>query len=130
MSYEHTAGKTANKNNAIHRATGNNEFQLSRGGAHPEELVAQAHWYGYRDIAITDRNTLAGVVRAHAAARTKGTRIIIGCRLDLVDGVSLLAYPTNNDAYAQLCMLLTKGNRRTEKANELFKGMCMNMQRA
>ena len=90
-------------------------FSFLRGASHPEELVEQAVIYGYREIGITDRNSLAGIVRAHAAAKAKGIRIITGCHLDLIDGTSLLAYPTDKEAYAQLCTLLTKGNRRTEK---------------
>ncbi|KQS31542.1 DNA polymerase [Dyadobacter sp. Leaf189] len=91
-------------------------FSFLRGGSHPEELVAQAVNYGYKKIAITDRNTLAGVVRAHAAAKKlKGIRVIPACRLDLLDGPSLLAYPTNKNAYSRLSALLTEGNIRTEK---------------
>ena len=90
-------------------------FTFLRGASHPEELVEQAIMYGYKEIAITDRNTLAGIVRAYAAAKAKPIRVITGCRLDLTDGISLLTYPTNGDAYAQLCTLLTKGNIRTEK---------------
>src|SRR4030095_15008153 len=97
-------------------------FSFLRGASHPEELVEQAVAYGYRAIAITDRNSLAGIVRAHAAAKGRGTRVITGCRLDLIDGPSLLAYPTNKEAYEQLCTLLTKGNIRTEKGKcDLYK---------
>ena len=59
-------------------------FSFLRGASHPEELVEQAAAYGYNEIAITDRNTLAGIVRAHAAAKEKDIRIITGCRLDLI----------------------------------------------
>jgi error-prone DNA polymerase len=90
-------------------------FTFLRGGSHPEELVEQALALGYNEIAITDHNTLAGIVRAHAAARGKAIRIIPACRLDLLDGPSLLAYPTNQEAYARLSGLLSIGNRRTEK---------------
>ncbi|CAG5068102.1 Error-prone DNA polymerase [Dyadobacter sp. CECT 9623] len=91
-------------------------FSFLRGGSHPEELVAQAFEYKYKKIAITDRNTLAGVVRAFAAAKKlKGIKIIPACRLDLLDGPSLLAYPTNRNAYSRLSALLTEGNIRTEK---------------
>ncbi|MDQ6763273.1 MAG: error-prone DNA polymerase [Bacteroidota bacterium] len=90
-------------------------FSFLRGASHPEEIIQQAEAYGYKEIAITDRNTLAGIVRAYVAAKEKDIRVITGCRLDLIDGISLLAYPTNNDAYSQLCTLLTKGNIRTEK---------------
>ena len=90
-------------------------FSFLRGGSHPEEMVEQAVALGYKEIAITDHNTLAGIVRAHAAAKVKGIHIIPACRLDLLDGPSLLAYPTSRQAYARLSGLLTVGNMRTEK---------------
>jgi len=97
-------------------------FSFLRGASHPEELVEEANEMGYASIAITDRNSLAGIVRAHAAAKKKGIRIIVGCRLDLLDGLSLLAYPTNTSAYSRLCNLLTTGNRRAEKGDcHLYK---------
>lgn len=97
-------------------------FTFLRGASHPEELVEQALLLGYKEIAITDRNSLAGIVRAHAAAKKKGIRLIVGCRLDLIDGPSLLAYPTNKNAYSLLCNLLTLGNRRAEKGEcHLYK---------
>ncbi len=90
-------------------------FSFLRGGSHPEEIVEQAAALGYKEIAITDRNTLAGIVRAHIAAKNKDIRIIPACRLDLLDGASLLAYPTNKAAYARLSALLSKGKLCTEK---------------
>lgn len=90
-------------------------FSFLRGGSHPEEVVEQAAALGYKQIAITDRNTLAGVVRAYAAAKQKNIRIIIGCHLELLDGPPLLAYPTNGEAYGRLSTLLSEGNLRTEK---------------
>ncbi len=90
-------------------------FTFLRGGSHPEEIVEQAAELGYKAVAITDRNTLAGVVRAHVAARGKNIRFIPACRLDLLDGTSLLAYPTSKSAYANLSALLTEGNLRAEK---------------
>ncbi|MDB5024400.1 MAG: error-prone polymerase [Mucilaginibacter sp.] len=92
-------------------------FSFLRGGAHPEELVEQAADYGQTKIAITDRNSVAGVVRAHLAAKARGISIIPACRLDLLDGPSLLAYPTDQDAWGRLCALLTTGNLRTEKGD-------------
>ncbi|MFM9911048.1 MAG: error-prone DNA polymerase [Chitinophagaceae bacterium] len=92
-------------------------FSFLRGASHPEELVEQAHAYGYSEIGITDRNSFAGVVRAHAAAKKKGIRIIPGCRIDLLNGPSLLAYPTDKNAWSILCNLLTLGNRRAEKGS-------------
>lgn len=97
-------------------------FSFLRGASHPEELVEQAALYGYPVIAITDHNTLAGVVRAHVAAKAKGMRIIPGATLVLQDGPSLLALPTDKAAYGRLSRLLTTGNLRTEKGKcELYK---------
>jgi error-prone DNA polymerase len=92
-------------------------FSFLRGGSHPEELVMQAAVLGHTKIAITDRNSVAGVVRAHLAARPDNVdiKIIPACRLDLLDGASLLAYPTDMDAWSRLSGLLTRGNLRAEK---------------
>jgi error-prone DNA polymerase len=97
-------------------------FSFLRGASHPEELVEQAQEYDYREIAITDRNTLAGIVRGHVAAKAGNIRLIPGCRLDLLDGPSLLAYPINKEAYSRLSSLLTAGNMRAEKGKcDLYK---------
>lgn len=97
-------------------------FTFLRGASHPEEMVEYAAALGYREVAITDRNTLAGIVRAHATAKANSIRLIVGCRLDLLNGLSLLAYPTNITAYSQLSNLLTLGNRRAEKGEcHLYK---------
>ena len=90
-------------------------FSFLRGASHPEEIVEYAAQLGYAQVAITDRNTLAGVVRAHVAAIRQGIRLIVGCRLDLLDGPGLLAYPRSVEAYAALSALLTRGNLRAEK---------------
>ena len=90
-------------------------FTFLRGASHPDEVVNHAAELGYSRISITDRNSFAGIVRAHVAAKNKGMSIIPGCRLDLLDGPSLLAYPINKEAYGRLSTLLTLGNRRTEK---------------
>ena len=97
-------------------------FSFLRGASHPEELVDQAAAYGYTSIAITDRNSFAGIVRGHVAAKKLGIRIIPACRLDLLDGPSLLAFPTDKSAYSQLSSLLTLGNLRAEKGEcHLYK---------
>lgn len=97
-------------------------FTFLRGASHPEELVEQAASYGYGEIAITDRNTFAGIVRAHVAAKKHGIRIIPACHLELIDGPPLLALPTNQQAYSTLSNLLTLGNLRTEKGKcDLYK---------
>ena len=97
-------------------------FSFLRGASHPEEMVDQAVALGYDAIAITDRNTFAGIVRAHAAAKKAGIRLIPACRLDLMDGPSLLAFPTDIKAYAKISALLTLGNLRAEKGScHLYK---------
>src|SRR5688500_8011256 len=97
-------------------------FSFLRGASHPEELVEQAALYGYKAIAITDRNTFAGIVRAHVAAMKSGIRLIPACRLDLVDGPSLLAFPSDKLAYSRISNLLTVGNLRAEKGKcHLYK---------
>jgi len=90
-------------------------FTFLRGGSHAEELVATAKALGHEAIAVADANTLAGVVRAHLAAREVGIKFIPGARLVLQDAPSLLVYPTDRAAYGRLCRLLTLGQRRTEK---------------
>jgi error-prone DNA polymerase len=90
-------------------------FSFLRGGSHPDELVQQAAALGLAAIAITDRNSIAGLVRAHQAAKEAGIRLVIGARLDLMDGMSLLAFPEDRAAYARLTTLLTLGKRRAPK---------------
>ncbi|KQM69234.1 DNA polymerase [Pedobacter sp. Leaf216] len=92
-------------------------FSFLRGASHPEELIDQAAQMGYQKLAITDRNTLAGIVRAHVAARNHDIQLIPACRLDLLDAPSLLAYPTDRAAYGRLSALLSLGNMRAEKGS-------------
>jgi error-prone DNA polymerase len=91
-------------------------FSFLRGASSAEEIFAQAAILGIEAVAIADCNTLAGIVRAHEAAKATGTRLIVGCRLDLADGMSLLVYPTNRPAYSRLCRLLSIGKKRGGKA--------------
>ncbi len=95
-------------------------FSFLQGASHPDELVNQAIIYNYNAIAITDRNTFAGIVRAHTAAKGKNIKFIPACRLELSDGPDLLAYPINKTAYSSLSSLLTIGNLRTEKGKCLL----------
>ena len=91
-------------------------FSFLRGASFCEELFAQAAHLGLEALAITDRNSLAGIIRAYEAARTTEVRLIVGCRLDLTDGTSFLVYPTDRPAYAQLCRMLSVGKKRGGKA--------------
>jgi error-prone DNA polymerase len=91
------------------------QFSFLRGASSAEELFAQAAVYGIDALGIVDRNSLAGIVRAHEAAKVTGVRLVVGARLDLADGTALLAYPTDRLAYARLCRLLTVGKARAGK---------------
>jgi error-prone DNA polymerase len=90
-------------------------FSFLHGASHPDELVATAAALGHQAIAITDHNSLAGIVRAHHAAKEAGLRLVVGCRLDLCDGTSLLAFPEDRAAHGRLTRLLTSGKRRAPK---------------
>jgi error-prone DNA polymerase len=100
-------------------------FSFLRGGSHAEELVMQAKHLEISALAVTDHNSLAGVVRAHGAAKDTELRFVVGCRLEFYmrqplspeteKTLALFAYPTNRAAYGRLCRLLTLGQRRAEK---------------
>ncbi len=90
-------------------------YSFLRGASHVEELLAAAKLLGLPAIAITDRNTLAGLARAHHRAEEAGIRLVVGCRLDLRDSLPVLVYPTDRAGYAQLCRLLTLGKGRAGK---------------
>ncbi|MEE1545094.1 MAG: PHP domain-containing protein, partial [Alphaproteobacteria bacterium] len=90
-------------------------FSFLEGASHAHELVATAAALGIEALAVCDRNTLAGIVRAHAAAKEANIRLLIGARLDLVDGPSALCLPHDRAAYGRLSRLLTLGRRRAPK---------------
>jgi len=90
-------------------------FTFLTGASHPEELAARAKDLGLKALAVADRNTLAGIVRAHAAAKEEGLQYIPGARIVLEDGAQFLMFPETRNAYGRLCRLLTVGKRRAEK---------------
>ena len=97
-------------------------FSFMRAASHPEELVTQAAAFGYRAIGIADRNSLSGLVRAHVEAKKVGIPLLVGSRIDLKDGASMLAYPENRPAYGRLSKLITLGRRRSPKGEcELYR---------
>jgi error-prone DNA polymerase len=109
-----TAARTAPPAPDVELAVTSN-FSFLRGALHPHELVERAAALGYRAIGIADRNTVAGVVRAHVAAKAAGIRLVPGCRLVTVDGIEVLAYPADRAAWGRLCRVLTVGKRRAKK---------------
>jgi len=90
-------------------------FSFLHGASHGDELVAQAVALGLEAIGVADRNSFAGIVRAHKAAKDQGLRFLPGVRLITQDGFEIVTYPTDRPAYARLCRLLTLGNRGAPK---------------
>jgi error-prone DNA polymerase len=99
-------------------------FSFLRGASHPEELMAEAERLSLAGLGLADRNSVAGVVRAHVAKRESELQIRYhpGARLVFADGTpDLLAYPRDRPAWGKLCRLLTLGNHRAEKGDCILR---------
>ncbi len=101
-------------------------YSFLHGASHPSDMVAEALALGHSGIGIADRNTVAGVVRAHVALRdaveAAGTgidfRLVVGARLVFADGTpDIIAYPATRHGWGRLTRLLTTGNLRAEKGS-------------
>ena len=93
-------------------------FSFLRGASHPEELMVQAAHLGLAGLGLCDRNSVAGVVRAHLAKREQNLALTYhpGARLVFADGTpDILAYPRDRAGWGRLTRLLTAGNLRGEK---------------
>jgi error-prone DNA polymerase len=91
-------------------------FSFLRGASHPQEMVLTAGELGLSAIGIADRNSFAGVVRAYQQwKKEKNIQFLVGTRLVTIDGLEVIAYPTDRPAYGRLCRLLTEGNRKSKK---------------
>src|SRR5262245_22505173 len=90
-------------------------FSFLEGASHPDELVAQAAALGYSALAITDRNSLAGIVRAHAAAKDSSLKLLIGAEITPTNAPPVVLLATDRAAYGRLCRLITLGRRRAPK---------------
>ena len=91
------------------------DFSFQRGAASAGQLFERAKRVGYSALAITDECTMAGIVRAHEAAKKHGVRLIIGSELLLTCGTKLVVLVKSRDGYARLCALITQGRRTSEK---------------
>jgi error-prone DNA polymerase len=109
-------------------------FSFLRGASHPDDIIARAHDLDLAGIGIADRNTVAGVVRAHATMRrfrekaaaaglpAPALKYVPGARLVFVDGTpDIVAYPANRRGWGNLCKLLTQGNLRAEKGDCILR---------
>ena len=92
-------------------------FTFLRGASHPEELVTRAVELGYSAIALTDECSVAGVVRAHQAAKQVALQLIVGSEFMLADGLRLVLLATDRASYGRLCRLITCGRRAAEKGS-------------
>src|SRR6476659_3539514 len=90
-------------------------FSFLEGASHPDELVVRAKELSYAALAVTDRESLAGVVRAHTAAKEVGLKLIIGAEVHPVDAPPAVLWATDRKSYGRLSRLLTVGRRRAEK---------------
>jgi error-prone DNA polymerase len=90
-------------------------FSFLEGASHPDELVCRAAELGYRALAITDRNSLAGIVRAHGAAKDEGLKLIVAAEITPDDAPPVVLWATDRASYARLSRLITLGRRRAPK---------------
>jgi error-prone DNA polymerase len=90
-------------------------FTFLRGASHPQELVEQAGSLGYTALAITDECSVAGVVRAHMAAKGKALKLIIGAEFRLECGLRFVVLAIDRRGYGRLCRLITRGRRAASK---------------
>jgi error-prone DNA polymerase len=90
-------------------------FSFLRGASHADELIGQAAALGYACIGVADVNSLAGIVRAHEAAKQAKLKLCVGVRLRFTDAPDVLAFAEHRGGYTNLCRLLTLGKRRATK---------------
>jgi error-prone DNA polymerase len=90
-------------------------FSFLQGASHPDELVQRAVELGYHALAVTDVNSLAGVVRVHAVAKGSGLKLVVGAEITPVDAPAVVLWAPDRAAYGRLCRLITRGRRRATK---------------
>ena len=90
-------------------------FSFLEGASHADELALRGAELGLAALAVTDRNTLAGVVRAHAAAKQLELKLLVGAEIDLLDAPSVVLWATDRASYGRLTRLITCGRRQAPK---------------
>ena len=95
-------------------------YSFLEGASHPDELVHRAAELGLGALAITDRHSLAGVVRAHVAAKEVGLKLLIGSEVQPQAHSTAILLATDREAYGRLCQLLTRGRQQAPKGECLL----------
>jgi len=90
-------------------------YSFLSGASHPHELVERAAGLGYHALAITDECSLAGIVKAHVAAKELSIALIVGSEFVLEEGIRLLALAPSRAAYSELSGLISLARRRSPK---------------
>jgi len=90
-------------------------FSFLEGASHPDEFVDEAYRLGLPALALTDRDGVYGIVRAHVKARELGMKLIVGSEITIDDGSTIVLLAQDRGGYANLCRLITKGRLRSEK---------------
>jgi error-prone DNA polymerase len=92
-------------------------YSFLEGSSHPDELVEEAHRFGLRALALTDRDGVYGMVRAHVKARELGLQLIVGSEVTLFDSSTVVLLVMDRGGYANLCRLISKGRLRSPKGS-------------
>jgi error-prone DNA polymerase len=93
------------------------DFSFGRGASKAGELFERAKACGYHALAITDECSLAGIVRAYQASTELDLKLIVGAEFQLEDGPKLVLLCENKQGYIELCRLITRGRRASEKGS-------------
>ncbi len=96
-------------------------YSFLEGASRPEELVQRCHEHGLPALAITDRDGVYGVVRAHGEAQRLGLHLIIGSQISVDDGSSILLLCQDREGYANLCRLISTGRLRSPKGQSCVR---------
>jgi error-prone DNA polymerase len=99
-------------------------YSFLEGASHPGELIDEAYRLGLPALALTDRDGVYGVVRAHVKAREAGVKLLIGSQVTVADGSTIVLLAQDRGGYANLCRLLTRGDGAREGASAVVRMKC------
>ena len=103
-------------------------FSFLRGASHPQEMISTAAAMGWRAIGLSDYGTMAGMVRAHMAAKEANMTLLVGVCITLQDDKAkalttnqprtlpeVILYARNRQGYGVICQLLSHLNMSYER---------------